>query len=137
MNLKIEGECWHLPFCKRELSQAIQQMFSVLQNRGQQYPDSLELLLVRDGVMSVFNQQYMGCLGPTNILSFPADNDFLGSLMLDVDAVYRECCLYAQKPGEHCLRLLAHGLAHLAGYDHGQEMDKICATMVDQALSLL
>ncbi len=88
----------------------------------------------------------MGCPGPTNVLSFPLEEELaeasapdgpqtfqLGSLVLSVDAVRREAGLYGQDPREHCLRLLAHGLGHLAGYDHGPEMDTLCAAMLEAA----
>ncbi|MEG6504938.1 rRNA maturation RNase YbeY [Nitratidesulfovibrio sp. 1201_IL3209] len=47
----------------------------------------------------------------------------LGWLVLSLDTWRRECLLYGQEPVEHALRLLAHGLGHLAGYDHGPDMD--------------
>ena len=86
----------------------------------------------------------MGCHGPTNVLSFPLDESLaetgdddapvqLGGLVLSVDALHREALLYGQDVREHCLRLLAHGLGHLAGYDHGPEMDGLCEAMLSGA----
>ena len=71
------------------------------------------------------------------MLSFPARYDgkaghspqHLGSLALSPDTFVRECFLYGQEAEEHCLRLLAHGMAHLLGYDHGSEMDAIAGAM--------
>lgn len=47
----------------------------------------------------------------------------LGSLVLSIDTLLREAYLYGQDNAEHCIRLLAHGLAHIAGYDHSEEME--------------
>ena len=47
--------------------------------------------------------------------------------------LHRATLLYGQDPEEHCLRLLAHGLGHLAGYDHGPEMDELCSEMLSAA----
>jgi probable rRNA maturation factor len=104
----------------------------------------LDLVLVRDAGMADYNLRYMGCHGPTNVLSFPIDEQIagpededvpvqLGSLVFSVDTLHRETLLYGQDPEEHCLRLLAHGLGHLVGYDHGPEMDELCSEMLSAA----
>ena len=36
---------------------------------------SYNLRLVNDAEIARLNQQYLGCVGPTNVLSFPADDD--------------------------------------------------------------
>ena len=100
---------------------------------------ALELVLARDEDVAELNSLHMGCAGPTNVLSFPNGPEEsgevrdLGSLVLSVDAVRREALLYGQAPREHCLRLLAHGLAHLIGLDHGEEMDSLCRLMLAEA----
>lgn len=59
----------------------------------------------------------------------------LGWLVLSLDTWRRECLLYGQEPVEHALRLLAHGLGHLAGYDHGPEMDDFTEAALEAALA--
>ncbi|MDR3176355.1 MAG: rRNA maturation RNase YbeY [Desulfovibrio sp.] len=49
---------------------------------------------------------------------------FLGSLVLSADTLEREAFLYGQDAADYCLRLLAHGFAHLLGHGHGPEMAK-------------
>ena len=99
---------------------------------------TLDLALLDDRDMEILHAQSLGCAGPTNILAFPekdrmphvpAGPRFLGSLALSVDTLERECFLYGQEPREHCIRLLAHGLAHLLGQDHGPAMSALCARM--------
>ena len=53
-----------------------------------------------------------------------ADQDGEGTaeLALDVAQLLREAILYGQTPVEHLVRLLAHGLAHVCGLDHGEHM---------------
>ena len=67
------------------------------------------------------NAAHLGCAGPTNILSFPAapEESGLGVLAFGLETWLREAALYGQKPELHAQRLLAHGLAHLLGHDHG------------------
>lgn len=103
---------------------------------------TFELKLVDDGEIARLNSVFMGCIGPTNVLSFPAggseeqegDSNSLGSLALSVDALSREVDLYGQAPIGHLARLLAHGILHLAGYDHGDEMYDLTDAAVDRVL---
>ena len=117
---------------------------------------AVELYLVRDGRMAVENDAHMDCSGPTNVLSFPASAssvprtsihpasplsgasfaqdpwpqetapDLPATLLLSADTLHRECLLYGQDAAAHCLRLLAHGMGHVLGHDHGAEMDELC-----------
>lgn len=100
---------------------------------------TLTLLVVKDNDMIFYNQEQMGVFGPTNILSFPEDDSDtvflgaqqpvikkqrseLGTLILSIDTLLREAYVYGQNPHTHAIRLLAHGLAHLLGYEHGDAM---------------
>ncbi|NLV97803.1 MAG: rRNA maturation RNase YbeY [Desulfovibrionales bacterium] len=86
----------------------------------------LSLRLVSDKVMAALNQAITGCLGPTNILSFPGEESgWLGDLVLSVDTLARETFLYNQDLHQYTIRLLAHGFLHLLGHDHGPEMDSL------------
>ncbi len=138
LNLSGKNLFWLMPLGRRELERRLQIMLETAFSGEVE----LDLLLVRDGEMSAYNQTYMGCTGPTNILSFPLKEQFcettdvtcLGSLVLSVDMLHREAFLYGQEPDEHCMRLLAHGLGHLAGFDHGPEMEAFCLRM-EEAIS--
>nr|WP_147821098.1 rRNA maturation RNase YbeY [Salidesulfovibrio onnuriiensis] len=103
------------------------------------YDDAaLTLKLVDDVEIARLNSEFLGCFGPTNVLSFPAreqegeDGDgYLGEIALSVDTLAREVDLYGQDPVEHLVRLLAHAILHLAGFDHGEVMDSLTETAVD------
>jgi len=120
--------------------------------------DSFSIKLVDDLEIARLNEEFLGCSGPTNVLSFPAEGDaqadspevavnggdsvsrdsddpvFLGELALSVDALSREADLYGQPPVGHLARLLAHGILHLAGYDHGDEMYELTDGAVERVL---
>ncbi|MDR2892201.1 MAG: rRNA maturation RNase YbeY [Deltaproteobacteria bacterium] len=93
---------------------------------------ALELALVDDAQMSELNQNFLGCAGPTNVLAFPASPGCgaLGWLALSPQTVRREARLFRQALPAYTLRLLAHGLGHLFGYDHGAVMDTACSDAV-------
>ncbi|MCL2123090.1 MAG: rRNA maturation RNase YbeY [Desulfovibrionaceae bacterium] len=118
-----------LPFHPREIRRLV---LCMLQKLIPQSAD-VELVFVRDVEIAALNRRYLRRQGPTNCLAFPdagrQDAFFRGSLFVSLDTLYRECLLYGQAPAAHLRRLLAHGLAHLAGFDHGEEMEALCARL--------
>ncbi len=95
------------------------------EGRIPQAPENVILALVTDREMASINRDAMQVQGPTNILSFPDDGSGEGTaeLALDVAMLHREAFVYGQQPLRHLLRLVAHGFAHVCGYDHSEEMD--------------
>jgi len=103
----------------------------------------LSLTLADDSGIALLNARHLGCQGPTNILSFPegpparpGEPRELGALFLSVETLAREVFLYGQEPCIHLARLLAHGILHLAGHDHGPEMDALTDMAVAVAESI-
>lgn len=92
---------------------------------------TVELQLTDDKSIAELNKSFLGLSGPTNILSFPAvdddeeDSKFMGYISISLEAVFREVFLYGQIPFHHLIRLLAHGLLHLKGFEHTSSMEKI------------
>ncbi len=128
MTLILERDrlvAWKSPLAPQELQQAVERMLHAC---GQPAPlRTVELSLVGDAAMEDANRRFLGCPGPTNVLSFPpADKESPLCLLINLDALERECLLYAQPRRTHLLRLLAHGLVHTLGHDHGPLMDALC-----------
>lgn len=138
MDVSVTGsssEIWLLPFAPGELASALAVMARAMTPAGGgAKPAALELSLLDDPDMARLNAEFLGLSGPTNVLAFPAaagggaaggaaDGASVGSLALAVQTVLREARLYGQQPGPYTLKMLAHGLAHILGYDHGEKMD--------------
>lgn len=158
-----------LPLSRGELRLALSCMLETLG-----FPEyDLELALVSDAAMAALNEDFLGCHGPTNVLSFPAmptvdetawegeeaslENEFfdretvddvdgdedavfptiLGELALAPQTVRREAFLYGQPLCRHTLWLLAHGMTHLAGHDHGPVMDALAEEAMQHATACL
>lgn len=151
VRVKKEFHCpLYFPFCKQELVSLLQDVLYFL---GLAEYD-LEVLFTDDQVQSRLNKEFLGLVGPTNVLSFPVGEDagfdgfgmscacgqldgfpsdmLLGSLSLSVQTWLREGSLYGQPLGAYLLRLLAHGLLHLAGLEHGPEMFELTDQVVDR-----
>lgn len=99
-------------------------MLSAARKKGASFC-GVDLHIVNDATIAAINWQYLECSGPTNIISFPGEEQFQGILVLSADTFSRECRLYGQESYTHLTRLLAHGFGHLAGYDHGEAMDLV------------
>ncbi len=120
MKIQVTGNLFpFLPLCKRELENLLKELMIFLHLTG-----NIELHCVDDKEIAVLNEQFLGCNSPTNILSFPEENkgETGGELILSKASVLRESILYGQPPREQLVRLLAHGLLHLKGLEHGEEM---------------
>ena len=128
-----------MPFCSSEL----EALFAAMLEKADCPGASVELTLLDDAAMEILHGRSLGCSGPTNILAFPVKppphasvntDTCIGSLALSVDTLRRECFLYGQDLRVHCIRLLAHGLTHLMGYDHGPAMDALAALLEQTAM---
>lgn len=104
----------------------IEYIMGVMLAAARQHPiGDVEVALVDDARIAYLNEHFLGCKGPTNIITFPGDGEMPGMLFVSMDCLARECLFYRQGRLAHFIRLLAHGIGHLAGLDHGREMAKI------------
>ena len=128
-----------LPLDRQELLAVVAAMCAALETKTGKPAALPEIVITDDTGSEECNRAHMGCPGPTNVLSFPLAmpsdaSGVLGSLVLSVTVLRRESLLYGQNPTQHCVRLLAHGLAHLAGFEHSQEMWELCACLEEAGL---
>ena len=90
---------------------------------------AMDILVTHDLAMRDLNKRFLNMEGPTNVLGFPESGeqgtDSLGQLVINVDAVKRESYLYGQDPYSYLVRLMVHGMLHLAGYGHGEIMSEM------------
>lgn len=142
-SVSVQGACvWLVPLARRHMACVLKAMLDFSPCPWLH----VDVRLVRDGCMAGINQQYMQCSGPTNILSFPSSqnpqqdaptNDAFATLVLAVDTVQREAVLYGQEPHSYTVWLLAHGMGHLMGYDHGRAMDELCGDLFSVGMESL
>jgi probable rRNA maturation factor len=82
----------------------------------------LSLSFVEEAEMAELHERYMNEPGPTDVLSFPLDEDeLLGDVVVCPTEARRN------SPGDPAseLRLLVvHGVLHLVGYDHEDEEER-------------
>ena len=104
---------------------------------------TISVLWTNDSEMAGINKQFRQQDKPTNILSFPAQDFlpdihisdtktpdtkasepiFLGDMALGFETVTDEAADNGQPAEHHLAHLFLHGLLHLAGYDHQNEVE--------------
>ena len=90
-------------------------------------PDNTELSLVfcDDDFIQKLNDEYLGKNRPTDVLSFPIDEDevdhevrLLGDVVISTETAVRQALEVRHAVGLEVAFLLIHGILHLMGYDH-------------------
>jgi probable rRNA maturation factor len=90
--------------------------------RGEGVDDGeLGLAFVGLEEMRGLKREHLGIDEPTDVLSFPIDGR--EQLPSGVPRVLGDVILCPQVVGDEWRRPLTHGLLHLLGFDHGEEMD--------------
>ena len=85
---------------------------------------NIALLLTDDAAIKALNAQFRGMDKPTNVLSFPSDeDDFLGDIALARETAIREAEQDNISLRDHTAHLLVHGMLHLTGYDHETDIE--------------
>ena len=84
----------------------------------------IELIICKDDYIKEINYQYRGKDTPTDVLSFPFENDFnldnipLGSIIISLDFVVKKAVELKHSEDDEFVLLFIHGLLHLLGFDH-------------------
>ena len=88
------------------------------------------LALTNDAEMRVLNRTWRGKDAPTNVLSFPADEEisepgFLGDVVLAYEIARKEAREQGITLADHVSHLVVHGVLHLLGYDHKNDAERM------------
>jgi probable rRNA maturation factor len=105
----------------------------------------LSILLTDDAGIRVLNREHRQKDKPTDVLSFPLDEvpgpediRLLGDVVISIDTAERQAQSRKRDLLHEVRFLLAHGILHLLGYDHGtraekKRMDAACRRLVRAA----
>lgn len=88
----------------------------------------ISVALMDDVSIQVLNRDYRGKDAPTNVLSFPVEEDGgilppgerlpLGDIAVALETVVREAVEEEKTLAAHLTHMVVHGTLHLLGYDH-------------------
>lgn len=103
----------------------------------------LSVLFVDDSTIEDLNQRYRKMKAPTNVLAFPMMDPaevplskMLGDIVISLDTAQREAHQEGISLESRVLRLLAHGLLHLLGYDHETEEEEVIMEEKEKRLAM-
>ncbi len=89
----------------------------------------ISIVLADDAFVRELNRTWRNIDAPTNVLSFPADDDdgqgpcLLGDVVLAYETIAREADAAGKPMLDHVTHLIIHGTLHLLGFDHEDEQE--------------
>lgn len=95
-------------------------------------PDNSELSIVLcdDDFIQKLNNQYLGVNRPTDVLSFPIEDEefeheirLIGDVVISVEVALRQAQKLRHAVGLEVVFLLIHGILHLLGHDHVSKLE--------------
>lgn len=137
-----------------KLAYALQQAFL---KAGGKNASEVSLVLTDDAQIQALNRDWRGKDRPTNVLSFPAQDEpmpdfdgvheavydnappaLLGDVVIARQTVLREAAQSGKSPEDHLVHLCVHAMLHLMGYDHeeGNAAEAMEALEIDILASL-
>lgn len=84
----------------------------------------LSFAFIKVDEMQKLNKEYRGKDYPTDILSFPL-SDTSGEILICKEVAKEKSKDFDMSPEDYLVFLIIHGLLHLKGYDHGEEMESL------------
>lgn len=131
----------------------------VLAARGVKGETEVSLLFVDEEAMAALNQQFLGKTGPTDVLSFPIEDEpgptgrspdlggsgpgaaaehgvltLLGDVVVCPTVAARNAVEHEVAVDDEIALLVVHGLLHLLGMDHEEEADAERMEALEQQL---
>lgn len=106
---------------------------TVLQTEGLSLAYEVSISFVDKDEIHRLNKEYRGVDRPTDVLSFPIDEDFLiegvdtmlGDIVICMDIAKDQAIEYNHSLDREIMYLTAHSCLHLLGYDHMEKEEKL------------
>lgn len=93
----------------------------ILTKEGQK--GRINLVLINDQEIRELNKKFRRIDRATDVLSFNMNEDgVLGDIAISTDTAKRNAQRYRVSLPREMKRLVVHGVLHILGYDHGEEM---------------
>lgn len=126
----------------QEMKELLEEIIEKTLNREKRKENlEVSLSLVTSEEIRDLNKQYRGKDRATDVLSFPAGEEFLpegeillGDIVISTEAVMEQAREYGHSVEREIAYLFLHGLLHLLGYDHLESEDKIKMRKVEDEI---
>ena len=91
----------------------------------------LTIVLTDDAQLHELNREYLGVDAPTDVLSFPADEEdpetgvpYLGDILISIPRAKQQAKAAGHPVEAEVQLLVVHGTLHLLGHDHAEAEEK-------------
>ncbi|HKM42966.1 MAG TPA: rRNA maturation RNase YbeY [Limnochordia bacterium] len=110
---------------------------------GLQGEIEVSITFVDDKAIQVLNRDYRGIDEPTDVLSFPQDDEggfgvyedmpeILGDIVISLERARDQAADYGHSVTREVLYLAVHGFFHLLGYDHNSPDEQRCMREMEE-----
>jgi probable rRNA maturation factor len=132
LDLQIASQSKNIPSKKQ-----FQQWFELVSKQQKIHKQRVTIRIVNKAESQRLNKRYRHKNKPTNVLSFTSDPslatlgfNLLGDIVICAPIVEQEAQKQGKNPLHHWAHLVIHGILHLLGYDHienlaAQKMESI------------
>ncbi len=89
--------------------------------------EHMQIVLVTSSDIAELNKQYRNIDKPTDVLSFPNDDeldDTLGDIFISIEQAELQALEYGHSFEREIAFLAVHGYLHLKGFDHHNDQDE-------------
>lgn len=107
---------------------AARKVLRKVQTRISKNGRKINIIIVADKYIQVLNKQYLHKNQPTDVISFPLDEELWGEIYISRDRAKEQAKERQIMPEQEITNLIIHGILHLAGYTH-DEMQKLRLTI--------
>lgn len=130
MNLIISNETNEKIDMDEKLKSVVK---TVLESEGLPLEYEVSITFVDIDEIHKLNKEFRNVDRPTDVLSFPMDEDFsiegvdtmLGDIVISMDIAKDQAKDFGHSLDREIMYLTAHSMLHLLGYDHMDEAEKI------------
>lgn len=119
IDIAVKSRLW--PPLEKRIRKAA---FAALEASNVKPGAEVSIVLADDEFVRELNHKYRDKDKPTNVLSFPADEEgTLGDVILAYETIEAEAAAQDKQFDHHLMHLIIHGILHLIGHDHESEKE--------------
>jgi probable rRNA maturation factor len=103
-----------------------------LETESADVDSDLTIVLTDDAQLHELNRDYLGVDAPTDVLSFPADEEdpesgahYLGDILISIPRAKKQAKAAGHPLEAEVQLLVVHGTLHLLGHDHAKVREKV------------
>jgi rRNA maturation RNase YbeY len=95
-------------------------------NRENKSPDQINIILTTDKFLQELNSEYLSRDYLTDVIAFDYSegNTVSGDVFISMERIRENAEIYGEGETKELLRVMIHGLLHLAGYRDGTEAER-------------